>query len=158
MSKAYIVTEGDYSDYHIEACFTAREKAEEYIKNAKELERCWDDFDIEEWNLDESAQIVNVINVYFTFTSPFSKREYEEKIETRIDKSIECKAYEYGKTELYGCDLERLHIKRIANPNKSFEEEISRVIKIAYDTAKKIKYLYEVENIKDLKEMRDRIE
>lgn len=32
MAKIYIVTSGEYSDYHIEAVFSTREKAEEYIQ------------------------------------------------------------------------------------------------------------------------------
>lgn len=158
MAKVYIVTEGCYSDYHIEACFSTKKKAQEFINNAKKVENFWDEPTIEEWELDESTDIVDVVNVFFTFTSPFSKREHDEKIESRVDKLVECKAFEYGeKTQFYGCDLEELHIKRIANPNKDIEDEISKCIKIAYDTAKKIKYLYDVENVKTLEEMRERL-
>lgn len=45
--KIYIVTEGEYSDYHICAVFTTREKAEEFVQcNGT-------DYEIEERNLDE---------------------------------------------------------------------------------------------------------
>lgn len=158
MAKVYIVTEGCYSDYHIEACFSTKKEAQKYIDNAKQVEKFWEEPTIEEWELDGSTKIVDVINVFFTFTSPFSKRNYNEEITTRVDKSVECKAFEYsGETMLYGNDLQNLHIKRIANPNKNIEDEISKCIKIAYDTAKKIKYLYEVENVRTLEEMRERL-
>lgn len=32
MAKIYIVTSGDYSDYRVNAVFSTREKAEEYIQ------------------------------------------------------------------------------------------------------------------------------
>lgn len=158
MAKVYIVTEGCYSDYHIEACFSTKKEAQKYIDNVKQIENFWDEPTIEEWELDGSTKIVKVVNVFFTFTSPLSKHKYEEKIKSSVDKDIECKAFGYGeKTLFYGSDFQQLHIKRIANPNKSIEDEISKCIKIAYDTAKKIKYLYEVENIKTLEEMRARL-
>lgn len=158
MAKVYIVTEGCYSDYHIEACFSTKKEAQKYIDNVKQIENFWDEPTIEEWELDGSTKIVKVVNVFFTFTSPLSKHKYEEKIKSSVDKDIECKAFDYGeKTLFYGSDFQQLHIKRIANPNKSIEDEISKCIKIAYDTAKKIKYLYEVENIKTLEEMRARL-
>ena len=31
MAKIFIVTSGEYSDYHIDAAFSTREKAEEYV-------------------------------------------------------------------------------------------------------------------------------
>lgn len=160
MAKVYIVTEGEYSDYHIDACFSTKKQAEQFIKNSKAVDDfcSYTGYTIEEWELDGSTKIVDVINVFFTFTSPLSKHNYEEKIESRVDKSVECKAFEYsGKTMFYGSDLQNLHIKRIANPNKNTEDEISKCIKIAYDTAKKIKYLYEIENVKTLEEMRKRL-
>ncbi len=158
MAKVYIVTEGRYSDYYIEACFSIKEKAQDFIDNARKVENFWDEPEIEEWDLDGGTDIVDVVNVFFTFTSPFSKREYEEKIESRVDKLVKCKVYEYNdKISFYGVDLETLHIKEVANPNKTIDQEISRLIKVAYDTAKKIKYLYEIENIKTLEEMRKRL-
>lgn len=155
MSKVYIVTEGEYSDYRIEACFSTKEKAQEFVKNAKKLESKYYHPDIEEWDLDEQNDIVDVINILFTFTSPLSKNEHTEKIESRVDKSIRSQVYKYSdKIEFYGFDLDTLSIKEIANPNKTIEEEISRLTKVAYDTAKKINYLYKVEGIKTLEGIR----
>lgn len=154
MSKVYIVTEGEYSDYRIEACFSTKKKAQEYIKNAKQVNTRYYP-DIEEWDLDEQSDIVDVINIFFTFTSPLSKNKHIEKIENRIDKSIRSKVYTYSdKIGFYGFDLELLHIREIANPNKTIKEEISRLTKVAYDTAKKINYLYKVEGIKTLEGIR----
>ena len=37
MSKVYIVTDGEYSDYHIESCFSTKKKAQEYIDERYEM-------------------------------------------------------------------------------------------------------------------------
>lgn len=158
MSKIYVVTEGEYSDYHIEACFSTKEKAQEYIKNAKKVNESYY-YDIEEWELDSNSDIVDVIYLTFTFTSPLSKRTHEEKIETRIDQRIRSQVYEYcNKIDFFGFDFNMLKITEVANPNKTIEEEIARLTKVAYDTAKKINYLYKVENIKTLEGIRKRLE
>lgn len=47
--KVYVVTAGDYSDYHIKGIFDSREKAEEYINHSADS----DLNDIEEYNLNE---------------------------------------------------------------------------------------------------------
>ena len=159
MNKVYIVTEGDYSDYHIEACFTTNEKAKEYIENSKKIENSnWYSPSIEEWDLDTNTKIVNVITLNFTFTSPLSKGKHQEQINTRVEETLESKAFRYwGKVEFWGSDYQELTIKEIQNPNKTIEEEIARLTKVAYDTAKKINYLYKVENIKTLEGIRKRL-
>jgi len=159
LSKIYVVTEGDYSDYHIEACFSTKKKAQEYIKNAKKVNESWYYPDIEEWELDSNSDIVDVIYLTFTFTSPLSKRTYEEKIETTIDQRVRSQVYKYcNKIDFYGFDFNMLRITEVANPNKTIKEEIARLTKVAYDTAKKINYLYKVENIKTLEGIRKRLE
>jgi len=47
--KVYVVTAGDYSDYHIKGIFDSREKAEEYINHSTDS----DLNEIEEYNLNE---------------------------------------------------------------------------------------------------------
>ena len=37
MDKVYIVTSGDYSDYHIERVFQSKEKAEAYVRARNNL-------------------------------------------------------------------------------------------------------------------------
>ena len=155
MSKVYIVTSGEYSDYHIDACFSTKQKAQEFIKNAEKTKEFWTEPRIEEWDLDGDIDIVDVVNIFYTFTSPLSKTNHNEKVESRVDKSVRCKVYE--SIEFYGFDYNTLHIHEIANPNKTIEEEIARLTKVAYDTAKKINYLYKVENIKAPKDIRKRL-
>lgn len=55
--KVFIVTSGSYSDYRIEAVFSTKEKAQEYIQNA-----CVDDVnDIEEYEMDEQTERKNAV-------------------------------------------------------------------------------------------------
>lgn len=49
-NKIYIVTSGEYSDYGIEAVFTTKEKAVEYV------EQNGTRYNIEEYNLDEEVE------------------------------------------------------------------------------------------------------
>lgn len=49
-NKIYIVTSGEYSDYEIEAVFTTKEKAVEYV------EQNGTRYNIEEYNLDEEVE------------------------------------------------------------------------------------------------------
>lgn len=48
--KIYIVTSGEYSDYGIDAVFTTKEKAADYV------EQHGTDYNIEEYNLDEEVE------------------------------------------------------------------------------------------------------
>lgn len=48
--KIYIVTSGEYSDYHIEAVFTTKEKAVEYVEQHGTY------YDIEEYDLDKEVE------------------------------------------------------------------------------------------------------
>lgn len=155
MSKVYIVTSGEYSGYHIDACFSTKQKAQEYIKNAEKTEKFWDEPRIEKWDLDGDVDIVDVVTILFTFTSPLSKTNHNEKVESIVVKSVRCNVCK--SIEFYGFDYNTIRIQEIANPNKTIEEEIARLTKVAYDTAKKINYLYKVENIKTAKGMMKRL-
>ena len=46
----YIVTQGEYSNYHIEAVFTTREQAKLYCATHNDV---WGECEIEEWEADE---------------------------------------------------------------------------------------------------------
>lgn len=52
MDSVFVVTSGDYSDYHIDAIFSTEEKAKEYIK-WHELLPYSEDYDISEIKVDE---------------------------------------------------------------------------------------------------------
>lgn len=69
--KIYIVTSGEYSDYEIDAVFTTREKAVDYV------EQHGTDCNIEEYNLDEEVE----------------KRTQLWSIEFCVEDGKLCKAY-----------------------------------------------------------------
>lgn len=52
MSKVFVVTHGAYSDYCIDAIFSTKEKAEEYVVKYNET-NSYDKGEITEWDLDE---------------------------------------------------------------------------------------------------------
>ena len=56
MSKIFIVTNGTYSDYSIQAVFSDREKAEKYLAELKLIND--DNADIEEWDVDTTDELV----------------------------------------------------------------------------------------------------
>ena len=60
MNEVYIVTAGDYSDYHIEVVFKDREKAEAYCK-------CHQDCEIEDFGFsdDNIYTIFNYVRIQY---------------------------------------------------------------------------------------------
>lgn len=59
MSDVYVVTDGCYSDYHIEQVFKSREKAELYCE-------CHEGCDIEEWDFNDN-NIYTVSDYVYVF-------------------------------------------------------------------------------------------
>lgn len=51
MKKVFVVTSGQYSDYGVDAIFTTKELAENFI-NAFKSDSSYDEKNIEEWDLD----------------------------------------------------------------------------------------------------------
>lgn len=71
--KIYIVTKGDYSDYHIEAVFESKKKAELYVK----YHSSWDEPRIEEWDTDDESYDVSE-QEYVRATTTFEVYETEK--------------------------------------------------------------------------------
>ena len=59
MEKVYVVTDGEYSDFHIEAIFSTREKAEAFLNSRKK--NVYDDWALHEYPLDYPDFIANKI-------------------------------------------------------------------------------------------------
>lgn len=144
--KIYIVTQGVYSDYSIKACFSTREKAEEYLKIATEATEDWEDwYRIEEYPLDTGSEMVNFIMMRMELEVGFNTDSLKSgkihiNIQNNLRSDIEEKMYVTN-------NYKELRIYRIANPNKTIDEEIERVKKVAYDTLKRINYLILVEKV-----------
>lgn len=147
MSKVYIVTEGEYSDYHIEEVFSTRKKAEEFIEKYKEVEEYWYG-EIEEYEIDSISdiKIIRCINMTYIFDSPFKKSDNVGKIDKYIYDTTN-RDFCGEKIEIAWYDSSKIDLKIIANPNKPLEQEIERAKKIAYDTEKRINYIYKKLNI-----------
>lgn len=69
--KVYVVTAGDYSEYHIKGIFDSREKAEEYINHSANTElNGVDEWVLNELKPDKSEKI-------FTLRSEFDEIDFE---------------------------------------------------------------------------------
>ena len=65
--KVYVVTSGEYSDYGIDAIFSTIEGAEEYKEMAIKFKwgnSYYNQFNIEEWELDEKSKPNYIIGMY----------------------------------------------------------------------------------------------
>ena len=67
MSKIYLVTEGDYSDYHVCGVFSTRENAQKYIDHFGSSGGAGNSGqpDIEEFELDSNIELFNTHKPYF---------------------------------------------------------------------------------------------
>jgi len=84
MAIAYIVTSGEYSDYHIDAVFSTRKKAEEYIETRKEFsEQAATEppsFDIEPWEIDATESLSPIKHGYRAY-SVWMRRQGNSNVE-----------------------------------------------------------------------------
>lgn len=89
--KVYVVTEGDYSDYHIEAIFTEKEQAEKYI--ALHTSRCYYDWNIEEWEVD-ATHIDGEVKMLYRYSADFRRdnERYRWAYKTDVEGGITGKA------------------------------------------------------------------
>ena len=85
--KVYIVTQGYYSDYHIEAVFSKRSQAELYIAvhNNNDDDSKYGEYYIEPYLVDDCKIEVDNQKIYYHY-------EYNIKSHTIINKSIDLRA------------------------------------------------------------------
>ena len=69
MNKVYIITQGEYSDYHIVKVFDTREKAEEYTKLANTFNHIWGDYMIEEYEVNNTDVNLGMLQVFYDYYS-----------------------------------------------------------------------------------------
>lgn len=93
--KIYIVTSGEYSDYGIDAVFTTKENAVEYV------EQHGTDYNIEEYNLDE--EVVKETKLWFIeFEIESQEIKHASPTTYNIDKNKDtCKVTEYLSSKPY---------------------------------------------------------
>jgi len=69
MSSIYLVTSGSYSDYGVEAAFSTKEKAQEYIDEHLKIASCYaDPKEIAEYSLDEPRAHISYVYVTMSKT------------------------------------------------------------------------------------------
>ena len=78
--KIYIVTSGEYSDYHINAVFSTKEEAEKYCALNNKAGDNWTDCEIEEWDT-QDYKIEGEVPVYYLY-----RFAIKEKSLAAIDK------------------------------------------------------------------------
>lgn len=68
MSKVYVITEGDYSDYRIVGVTLNRKAAKQYCKNVERVSEGWDSVPrIEEYELDDFGDGSEWCRVYYCY-------------------------------------------------------------------------------------------
>lgn len=81
----YIVTAGEYSDYHIERVFLDRKKAEQYVALQNRNSE-WYDYD--NWNIEEEEtfddNLVGETKVHYLYTFYYENDKVERYSEPRI--------------------------------------------------------------------------
>lgn len=91
--KVYVVTAGEYSDYHICKIFLDKEKAEKYVAIENEINQPYDECWINEWETDDdkvdmTAKVGHYYYAYIDKDGELHTDEEDEGEETspRIDK------------------------------------------------------------------------
>lgn len=92
MKKVYIVTSGEYSDYHIDAVFSAKEKAEEFA------DIVGTGFEVEEYDLDaqfERKTVVYLVSFSDRYGCEASIEEYLNPDTVEYSESFGDKRYTF---------------------------------------------------------------
>ena len=114
MEKVYLISRGSYSDYSVVGAFSTKEKAEQFIKEAKETEQvgCYQlNDEIEELGIDclTTPKGLHPYTVYFNKEKVISTHpSYVEEMQTVI------KPYGYAK-QLSCWAKDEQHATKIAN-------------------------------------------
>lgn len=135
--KVYIVTAGCYSDYHIEAVFKEKSKAEFYCS-------CHKDCDIEEYNFSDNKTFTpfESVTIYFDI---FNRKVGKDKINFNFSRLSKEDGKNYlenrNSVYVYGHDWISIVLHRRL-PNNYDEQAIrSKYTKVCQDLRAEISYL-----------------
>ena len=112
--KIYVVTDGDYSDYHIVALCSTQENAEEVVVSNKSR---WNDPNIEEWELDDFKKCPNGLLPWGVKMN----REGASSLERETLASFSPRVVPYGDGENMVFDVfakDEKHAVKIANEKR----------------------------------------
>nr|WP_296955237.1 hypothetical protein [uncultured Mediterraneibacter sp.] len=156
--KVYIVTEGEYSDYHIVGVFATREAAEKYCAVHGNYSVYGDPINIEEYELQDGSNIqCDKVYRYIKFElQDVFKLDSSDEIFVKIDYSV---VYEIGlsakhiplniKCKVYYHDRKRKFVTYSGTiPINSHIEDPEKIKKIIYDHVAKYK-AYNIEKTED---------
>jgi hypothetical protein len=142
--KVYIVTAGEYSDYHIKRVFLERSLAERYVAlqtNSQE------DFSIEEYETDDDKKFDQIRYFYAWYKVEKGRENFQMAFytTTTLDTTEEDENY----TDFWHynhSNIDKIIIKRVIK-NEVYDEEALRnkYLKICQDLYAKIKSLKELE-------------
>jgi hypothetical protein len=147
--KIYVVTSGDYSDYHIDKVFIDEEKAKKYIECQNRYLEYNDKSRLEEYDTEEK-DFESVVEIWVSYEDKpkfkFTKK-YMCTIEsfTTIDKAsedfeISCRWDDWDKTL-------KLNMEQVLPINiNNIDEFKNKYQKICEDLMTQIKSLYEIES------------
>jgi hypothetical protein len=143
----YVITSGDYSDYHIEKVFIDKEKAEKYVEYQNRYIK-YDECRLEEYDTEEQ-QFEPVVNVslHYYLNKPNLWEQYSCWIESKTTLEENIKDFEvtfrwdsYHKTfEFYMKQTLQIDIDNIETFKNKYK-------KVCEDLAMQIKSLMEIEN------------
>ena len=125
--KIYVVTSGCYSDFHINAMFSTREKAQKYIDAAK-FDDCDDINGIDEWDVDSaSTEPPKSMNVSGYF-------DEDELYEFMADSDNEESQWRFTKETMDNVEIDVTFTGNIAvRPGETAEQFHERAEKIVID-------------------------
>ena len=142
MSKAYLVTAGAYSDYHIEKVFTDKKKAYAYAITANKGDRRFiGECEVEEWDIDDdNIKITDDFTIYpvLNFTvRPNDQHEYsivskgmyidyyDQPSELSVEKKLDTNLYYEG----YHCSYYIFKVEFPLQSNKTdyTDEELKKI-------------------------------
>ena len=107
--KVYIVTRGEYSDYHIVGVYSTKEKAQEICDAISTSGTYWDEPQVEEYEMDELTLAMGYVGVGYT-PEDNTARAYGFNFAHGTDSMNN-----YGKTPEFICYLP--YSPRLSNPD-----------------------------------------
>ena len=157
--KVYIVTRGSYSDYHIEAVFLSKEKAEYYVKynSGSYYDTPYiEEYDTEDENYDVSKE--GYVKAFICFEHYYNPKNYYKYEISESGTSVhftEYKGDSITRIEPWGNKGIQITIERYFIENKEYGKDLSfyedRIHKIAHDLIAEINnYLTEGCSYKDI--------
>jgi hypothetical protein len=120
--RVYIITSGDYEDYHIDEVFLDRAKAEEWVRRAHKVDYGFVAYEIEDYDVAEDvegtvpqlncrAYLPNVESGHLFYRPPDNQEAVTQVWERRAEPvaRVHMRGDVYGyEISVEGCDFERV--------------------------------------------------